>query len=922
MTDELVRLAEQHRYDDLFRKQLRWGAPDVPPTRLTLSDNQTVTVSNVSTYKGIRVWVCDTMPGAKAEAEIDRILAAGSTDRLVIFHGDTTGTHADEQVWRWPVRHAKGHLTSTRLARHRHRNGAPESGFAHRLTAIRLPADTVLDATEVLTRLRKAFDVEQRNETKQASQLMAAMYAAMERSYPGTFDPKRKDHEISATLARILFLLFGDDTEMWQTDGFRNYILQHTANSGKDIQPRLQELFDGLNDPAGATVAALPYVNGGIFRERITLQAVGADFRTAILNACIVDWSTISPAIFGSMFQSVRDAATRRALGEHYTSEENILKTLNPLFLDELRSELDEAKTAKALNGLWDRLGRIRFMDPACGCGNFIIVAYRELRDLELQIMERLKDLRYKNSEEDQLEFEPTLSLKVTLDHFHGIEIDEWPARIAETAMFLIDRQCDLKLKERFGEAPQRLPIQRQARIEVANALTAQWDSILEPGPNVVIAGNPPFLGHDSRSIDQTKDLKRIWATDKIGRLDYVTGWFVKTMDYFKTGAEGRWAFVATNSICQGEPVEALFSRVRSKGWRIRFAHRRFRWESDAPGRAGQVTCVIIGFDKLLSPGPRLFEFDGTAEGRNKEVMASLQSNINPYLVKGPWVMVRQRSSPLSPELSKVSFGSRPNDGGALIIKSEDYPAAMKDKIASRYVRAFVGTDELIKGKQRWCLWLKNAPVEDLENSPFLRERLAVCRLHRQSSARSATRDWANRPHLFDFDSQPSTTYLCIPGVFSEKREFFTCKRFPSSVITSNLAYTAIDPEGLVFAFISSRMFLAWQQAVGGALEIRPRFTNTIVWNNFPVPQLAVDIRESVIRAGRNLEDARARYQDVSLATLYRPGQLPADLLDAHDRLDAAVDASFGLGSRGLQDTDRISVLLNHYALLHGQGVK
>jgi len=335
----------------------------------------------------------------------------------------------------------------------------------------------------------------------------------MEEVYATGHDPEGRDHQISVTLARILFLIFGDDTDMWTADLFRDFIHNYTAADGSNIASQLNGLFVHLDtQPADRVVRAaplkdFPYVNGGIFRERVTLPQVNAAFRTAVLDACAVDWSTISPGIFGSMFQSVRDAKTRRELGEHYTSEENILKTLNPLFLNELRADFEHAKTMKnealALRRLTDRLGEIRYMDPACGCGNFIIVAYRELRDLELAIMERLQEITG-----DGEMLLANVGLKVTLDHFYGIEVDEWPAKIAETAMFLIDRQCDLKLTERLGWAPDRLPITITAHIHTANALHLDWAEVCPPSDDVIVAGNPPFSGRGDRSAAQTADQK------------------------------------------------------------------------------------------------------------------------------------------------------------------------------------------------------------------------------------------------------------------------------------------------------------------------------------------------------------------------------------------------------------------------------
>lgn len=899
MTTALVDLADQYRYQELFLKHLRWNAPDTPPQTVHLADGTTLTVANVSTYKGIRVWVCNQLPGAKAEVEVDKKLASTTTDRLVIFHDD------EEQIWRWPVRRDRGHLTTTRLARHRHRAGLPDPSFAHRLAAIQLPTDTALEATAVLARVREAFDVERQNETRHASKLMAAMYTATEKAYPVGYDLRKRDHEISVTLARILFLMFGDDTGMWTPDAFRDHLLEHTKADGSDLQPTLQQLFDQLNDPTPTATSPIPYVNGGIFREHIKIPPVGADLRTAILTACQVDWSTISPAIFGSMFQSVRDAATRRALGEHYTSEENILKTLNPLFLDELRSDLDEAKTTKALNALWDRLGQIRFMDPACGCGNFIIVAYRELRDIELQIMERLKDIHYKNSEENQLEFEPTLALKVTLDHFYGIEIDEWPARIAETAMFLIDRQCDLKLKERFGEAPQRLPIQKQARIEIADALTIRWDSILEPGPSVVVAGNPPFLGHATRTESQAQQLRSAWGKDDISRLDYVTGWHATALRFFGSGP-GLWAFVTTNSITQGDPVPHLFEPIFDRGWDIKFAHRTFPWASESSGKAA-VHCVIIGFARAPKT-QRLFDSSMPSGRQERRV-----TGINGYLVDGPKVFARKRTTPLSPDLPTATFGNMPRDDGNLIVEVAQHEEVAADPIAKKYLRPYMGSEEVLHSKPRWCLWLAGADPADLKLSRTLQERVDRVRQFRLDSSAASTRQMAQTPHLFGqrpaLHTQP---YLAIPRISSETRAFYPVLRVGPEVIPSDQTFTAADPDGILLGIISSSMFITWQRTIGGRLESRLRFSNTIVWNNLPLPPLKEKIRTDIGNAARVLQEARDDL-GMSLAKMYAPGAMEPSLMAAHESLDAIVDLAFGAQEPCTTELDRQTVLFARF---------
>lgn len=902
MTQALVDLADQHNYQGLFIKQLRWSAPDIKPQIITLIDGTSLTLQNASTYKGIRVWVCDQLPGARAEVEVDKKLAATSTDRLVIFHDN------QEQIWRWPVRSDKGYTTTTRLARHRHRAGAADPGFAHRLAAIQLPTDTVLDATAVLTRVREAFDVERQNETRHASKLMVAMYTAMEKAYPADYDLRRRNHEISVTLARTLFLMFGDDTDMWRPDAFRDHLLQDTTADGINLQSKLQLLFDQLNDPDAQGDAPLPYVNGGIFRERIILPAVGVEFRKAILEACKVDWSTISPAIFGSMFQSVRDEEARRTFGEHYTSEHNILKMLNPLFLDELRDALEKATTAKALNSLWHRLGEIRFMDPACGCGNFIIVAYRELRDLELQIMERLKDLHHKGSAESQLEFEPTLALKVTLDHFYGIEIDEWPARIAETAMFLIDRQCDLKLKERFGDAPQRLPIKKQATIRVGNALRIDWTTVCEASKNVIVAGNPPFRGPKERTAEQTSDLRVVWGGRYDGFLDYVTGWHAKTIGYFGD-LDAVWAFVSTNSISQGQAVPTLWGYIRCRGWRTKFAFRTFPWTSEAANGAA-VHCVIVGFARGTQAGALLFEH-GIADLRERTTRVA---GINAYLVDGPDILVTKRMRPVSPALPEVLAGSKAVDWGFLTVELEDLSQVQADPIAQKYLRPYRGGDELINGLDRWCLWFVGADLDEINTSSLISQRLAQVRALRLKSTKPTTRTSAATPHLFGERRQPNSAYLGIPQTFAENRHFATVSRLSADVIASIKLFTSSDPDGYLFSIISSSMFMTWQKTVGGRMKSDPSFTNTIVWNTLPLPGVKDVVRSEIVEAGRAIIKARSQSPGKNLAEQYEPRKMSKMLTAAHQDLDSLVDVAFGMDYRKEQsERKRQRVLFERY---------
>lgn len=920
MSGALIAKAEQGKFGDLFRLDLFWGAPNHAPIEVDLNDGMKLTATNVSSYQGVRVWEVPALPGSAGEAKLDQAIAKTSTNRLVIFHD------GDKQVWRWPSRTTKGAGVISRPARHVHKVGSPDPQFVAKLDAIRLPSDVVLDVNDLLSRVRGAFDVETKNETKRASKLMAQMYAAVEKGYAAGFDPRQRDHEISVSLARVLFLLFGDDTEMWKdtkgeplTDLFQDFVKDHTERDGSDIAERFNALFEVLDtapkDRSGLApeFAAFPYVNGGIFEEHITLPHLDKDFRDAILAASAADWSTISPAIFGSMFQSVRDAQTRRELGEHYTSEENILKTLNPLFLDELRADFEHILTLQKgkrqkLHDLWKRLGDIRYMDPACGCGNFIIVAYRELRDLELRIMDALATLT-DGEETVALPADWTHLLKVTLDHFFGIEIDEWPARIAETAMFLIDRQSDLKMKERFGVAPERLPIQQQATIRVDNALRLDWSAICPPSPSVVVAGNPPFVGARLKSAEQAEDLKLAWGSAYDGDMDLVTGWHAKAIHYFGS-VNGRWAFVATSSICQGAAPAALFGPIARAGWSIKFAHRTFGWTSEAVGAAA-VHCVIVGFARGQLK-PRLFDYASPSSAPTE--LAATQ--INAYLVDAPWVLVQKRRSVLSPALTRCDFGSMANDGGHLLVDKAAYGAMSADPIAAKYLREFKGADELVKGKQRWCLWLEGASDKEIESSALVRDRVEAVRELRSDSKRAATQRLAAWPHLFGERRQPDSPYLCIPRHVSEDRPFFTVERYDPEVICGDANFAAADPTGLLFAVMSSTMFRTWLATIGGRLESRLRFSSTVVWNNFPMPSLDQAQRAAIGAGGELIRAARAVQSEKSLSEMYRPGAMKQGLLDAHQALDRVVDKAFGLNADRHSEETRQAALFDAYSQL------
>lgn len=761
---------------------------------------------------------------------------------------------------------------------------------------------------------RVAFgDIQQEAASVKAARIMADLYEALA-------DSGYDDHEASVFLVRVLFCLYADDAGVWERDLFYEFLERRTSEDGSDLGPQLAMLFQVMNRDQGKRqknldelLARFPYVNGGIFAEPAAIPSFDRSMRDLLVQACAFNWSGISPAIFGSLFQAVKDSKARRDLGEHYTTETNILKTIQPLFLDELRERFThDIHDVARLKRLRTDLGQLRVMDPACGCGNFLVVAYRELRALDLQILERLQELG-DTSWRSPTAFFLKEDLPVTLDHFAGIEIEEWPARIASTALHLVDHQANQAMELALGQAPDPLPLDRIESIHVANALRIDWEQILPPSPQVMIVSNPPFIGQYTKKADQTEDLKLVWGNGYDGYLDYVTGWYKKAADYFAYTRGGRFAFVSTNSIAQGQPVPALFKPLLDTGWRIRFAHRTFAWSSEAP-EAAAVHCVVIGFDKREKSPAALYTY-ATPKGQPELKPAK---NINPYLLDASTFYVQKRSKPLNPELPAVLKGSQPTDNGRLLLDEAAYEEMRSDEVAMKYVRPFIGARELIHSSDRWCLWMEDLDPGDLKRSRFLRERVEACEQFRLTSAKAATREAAAIPYLFTERRQPLTSYVCIPRHFSETRRFATVQFFEPDVIAGDANFTAADPTGLLFAIISSSMFLEWQRAVGGTLESRLRFSATVVWNNLPLPEVSEKVRERITAAGKGVLEARAQHPDRSLADHYAPlGMAPA-LVKAHEALDRVVDAAFGARGALRTEEERQEVLFKRYAELTG----
>lgn len=531
------------------------------------------------------------------------------------------------------------------------------------------------------------------------------------------------------------------------------------------------------------------------------------------------------------------------------------------------------------------------------------------MRALDLEVLLRIQEL---SGETARTMFFTEEHLAVRLSSFHGIELEEWPAQIAATALHLVEHQANQAMELALGSAPDPLPLDKIKTIIVGNALRIDWAEVVEPTEHLYIMGNPPFLGHATRSVEQAQELRDVWRREDIGRLDYVTGWYAKALELFeRPGYAGEFAFVSTNSIAQGEPVPALFGPVFAAGWRVKFAHRTFAWTSEAPGAAA-VHCSVIGFDRSPKKRARLFDYSADLKGEPMEI--PVLDQLNGYLVDGPIVLVEQRRTPLG-QLPPMVFGNMARDDGNLLIEPDEYDEVMADPVAAKYVRPFVGARQLIHDEPRWCLWLVDLDPSDIARSPILRRRLDAVRAFRASSKAASTRQMAETPHLFGQRSQPDTPYVCVPRHASETRMFFPVGLFEPDVICGDANFKADDPDGLAFAVISSSAFITWQRTIGGRLESRLRFSNTLSWNTFPLPALTDAQRTAIIAGGKSVLAARALHPERSLADHYNPLAMSPNLLRAHRELDAAVDKVFGLrGSVG--EADRLRALFASYAKL------
>lgn len=759
-----------------------------------------------------------------------------------------------------------------------------------------------------------------------AAELVGRLHDALEASgYRG--------HDLERFLVRIVFCLFADDTGIFDPrDLFYDFLLNRTREDGSDTGSLLIQLFDVLNTPEAERqktldedLAKFPYINGQLFAERLRPPSFDSRMRKALITACEFKWDAISPAIFGSLFQSVMEPDERRRKGAHYTTELNILKLIQPLFLDALRGEFEEIRRRRGtdrhnkLLAFHDKLARLTFFDPACGCGNFLVITYRELRRLEIQVLKELHGETFQRPgyTRSEYDFDVASLSKLDVDRFYGIELEEFPALIAETAMWMMDHIMNNELSMAFGKAYARFPLKKSASIRNADALEIDWAQVLPQERCSYVFGNPPFGGSKYQSEMQRHQVRRIANIGGTGgTLDYVCAWFLKAGAYVApNGCNAQLAFVATNSITQGEQVGQLWPLLFSRyGLEIAFAHRTFAWGSDARGKA-HVHVVIVGLTKRAyePPEKRLFSYDDV-DGPPVE---SRHRALSPYLIdasglRDRHLVVAEMSAPLC-EVPQLVSGSQPIDDGNYIFDESDYEGFLAiEPEAKRFLRPYVGSEEYINGRKRWILWLRSASPSELRSMPHVLSKLEAVREFRRNSRRRSTLLIAEYPTRYNVEVIPDRPFLVIPEVSSERREYVPIGWLEPPTIPSNLVRVLLDADLWHFGILTSRMHMAWLRYVGGRLKSDYRYSIGIVYNTFPWPEAHEPSKEKIRKLAKSVLDARNRFPDATLADLYDANAMKPELRKAHQALDRAVDALYKR-SGFASDRERVEHLFKLY---------
>lgn len=733
-----------------------------------------------------------------------------------------------------------------------------------------------------------------------AAEKMARLHDALkEYGYEG--------HCLEVYLVRILFCLFADDTGIFPDSSFANYI-ENSREDGSDLSSRLAQLFEILNcsDVIRAkrklltpTLLQFRYINGGLFAQSLPFADFNAKMRQTLLDCCAFDWNKISPAIFGAMFQGVMDKKQRRELGAHYTSEENILKLINPLFMDALWREFDRVKAVPArLDAFHHKIASLKFLDPACGCGNFLIITYRELRLLELEILKM-------KTNTGQRHLDISTMLKVSVEQFYGIEYEDFPCQIAQVGMWLMDHQMNLRVADMFGMYYARLPLTQSATIVHANALRMDWEDVVPAKELSYILGNPPFVGARIMSAEQKDDLLHVFEdTKNAGNLDYVCCWYKKAVEIMQKNRRISTALVSTNSIAQGEQVAILWKPFFDKGIHIHFAYRTFKWSNEAKGKAA-VHCVIVGFGMQKQTD----NFIVNNDTRHKA------ENINGYLIDASNICIESRKKPLC-AVPEIGIGNKPIDGGYyLFTEAEKNEFVKKEPLSEKYFRKWLGSEEFINGKVRYCLWLGDCPPSELKSMPECLKRVDAVKQYRLASKSAPTRKLADKPRRFHVENMPTSEYIVIPEVSSENRYYIPLGFLSPDILSSNLVKIIPNATFYHFGILTSSVHMAWTRAVAGRLKSDYRYSKDIVYNNFPWPEADGKQKATIEPLAQAVLDARALFPESSLADLYDPLTMPPELLKAHQKLDRAVMKLYGFKAN-MAEAEVVAKLFERYQRL------
>jgi hypothetical protein len=736
---------------------------------------------------------------------------------------------------------------------------------------------------------------------RNASYKMASLYDLLIEENPNIYNSKASIHNLNIFLSRLLFCFFAEDTEIFEQDSiFTNTLAQHTTENGKDTHSFLDDLFDRLDSKSGKDypefLAKFPYVNGGLFGQKISSPKFTSKARKTLIELGELQWKDINPDIFGSMIQAVVIPDYRSDLGMHYTSVENIKKLIKPLFLDELYEAYENASTVKKLNALIQRISKIKFFDPACGSGNFLIITYKEIRFLEIKILQKITDL------------EPNPTFKWTsiqLTQFYGIEIDDFAHEMAILSLWLAEHQMNRVFEEMlfdYGKSKPILPLKEAGQIQQGNATRRNWNEVclISENDEVYVIGNPPYLGYSLQDDNQKEDMKIVFSRiNNYKKLDYIACWFYKATQFI-ANKNAKYALVTTNSITQGEQVALLWPLILNKGQEIDFAHQSFKWTNNAKGNAG-VTVVIIGIRNNDSSDKFLY---------NQNLKQSVK-NISPYLTNTSNVYVSSRTSPLS-KLPSMIKGSAPGDNGNLLLDQEEKNEIIsKHPEAEIFIKKYIGSSEFIKSTNRYCVHIESKKVQEAYKIKPLAERFENVEIFRLNSKKEATQKKASTPHFFDEDKHQKGEFILVPETSSESRKYIPIGFFDDSFVPSNSTRVVYNTQPWIFGLVTSRMHMVWVRNVGGKLETRIRYTNTLCYNTFPFPNITTKQKENLNLYVFAILDERAKHNK-TMAQLYNPTTMPKGLLQAHQELDTAIEQCYRL-QPFKNDTERLEYLFKQY---------